>query len=74
MAIFTALLPRREAAHVGVSTYRFNRFRKMASPWMFILQAFWVRTMPILLSINSPFELLLRGAFGTVPYENRSSE
>jgi len=41
----------------------------MASPLMFILQAFFARTMPILLSINPPFELLMRGAFGTVAHE-----
>jgi len=33
---------------------------------MFILQVIRVRTMPILLSINPPFELLLPGSFGTV--------
>jgi hypothetical protein len=36
---------------------------------MFILQAFRVRTMPILLSINPSFELLLPGPFGTVSDE-----
>jgi hypothetical protein len=42
-------------------------FRRVPSPQVFILQALRVRTMPILLSINPPFELLLCGAFGTVP-------
>jgi hypothetical protein len=36
---------------------------------VFILQAFRVRTMPIQLSINPSFELLLPGSFGTVSDE-----
>jgi hypothetical protein len=40
----------------------------------FILQALRTRTMPILLSINPPFELLLLGAFVIVcTTRNRSS-
>jgi hypothetical protein len=45
--------------------------RSASSPQLFILQALRVRTMPILLSINPPFELLRRDGFGTVPYERQ---
>src|SRR5471032_1298514 len=40
--------------------------RKCPPHRIFILQARRVRTMPIPSSINPPFELLLRGSFGTV--------
>jgi hypothetical protein len=45
-------------------------FLKSCLPqWTPILQAFRVRTMPILLSINPPFELLLPSSFGIVKRE-----
>jgi hypothetical protein len=59
-----------EAVRFGLSPSCHLSFPEDDFPQLvFILQALRARTMPILLSINPPFELLLPGSFGTVSGE-----